>query len=108
MGQKKKSGARGKPMGQKKKRGARSKILLYDIESSPNIGYTWGKWEQNVIEFVEERQGICFSWKWLGDKETHFLGLPDFPGYKKDPRNNRALIIRLHELFEEAEIIIGH
>ncbi len=84
------------------------KILLIDVESSPNVGYTWMKWETNVIEFISEKQIICFSWKWLGEKETHVLALPDFPGYKKDKDSNKALILRLHDLFNQADVIVGH
>ena len=85
-----------------------AKILLFDLESSPNIGFTWGKFEQNVIEFIKERQIICFSWEWLDTGEHGTLALPDFPGYKKDPENNKALIAALHRLFSKADIIIGH
>jgi hypothetical protein len=85
-----------------------SKILLFDVETSPNISYTWGKWEQNVIEFIKERQIICFAWKWLGEKQSHSLGLPDFPGYKKNPDDNKALILELHKLISRADIVVGH
>lgn len=85
-----------------------ARVLLFDVETSPNIGYTWGKWEQNVIEFIKERQIICFSWKWLGEKKSKVLALPDFPGYKRDPDSNKALILALHKLFSRADIIVGH
>lgn len=84
------------------------KVLLFDVESSPNIGYTWGKWEQNVIEFVKEKQIISFAWKWLDEKEVHCLALPMFKGYLKDRDSNKALIERLHELFCRADVIIAH
>ena len=87
---------------------ARLKILLYDLETSPYVGFTWGKWEQDVIQFVSERKIISFAWKWLGEKDIHVLALPDFPGYKKNPRNNKALIKKLHSLFESADATVGH
>lgn len=85
-----------------------SKILLYDVESSPNIGFCWGKYEQNMIEFVKERQIISVAWKWLGEKEIHVLALPSFKGYKKNRDDNKALIMRLHELISRADIAIAH
>lgn len=90
------------------KRRGKPRILLYDLETSPYIGYTWGKWEQNVIEFVSERQIISVAWKWLGEKKTRVMALPDFPEYKKNPKSNKSLIKKLHELFEEADITVGH
>lgn len=89
--------------------GAReAKILLFDVESSPNIGYTWGVWEENVIEVIEARQIISVAWKWFGEKGISVKSLPDFPGYRKDPKNNKALIEHLHGLISRADIAVGH
>lgn len=90
------------------KKGGKPRVLLYDLETSPYVGFTWGKWEQNVIQFVSERQIISFAWKWLGEKDVHVCSLPDFKGYKKDPKNNKELVRKLHSLFEEADINVGH
>ncbi len=85
------------------------KVLLYDVESSPNIAYVWGKYEQNALgDFIKERQIISFAWKWLGEKEVHVLALPSFPGYKKNREDNRALILELHKLISSADIAIAH
>lgn len=85
------------------------KILLYDIETSPNIAYIWGKYEQNALgDFIKEKQIISFAWKWLGEKETHVLSSPMQKGYSKDPENNKELILKLHGLLNEADIVIGH
>ena len=85
------------------------RTLLLDIESSPNIAYVWGKWEQNVLgDFIRERQIICFAWKWLDEKETHVLSLPRFPMYLKDRLNNKSLVQELHNIISCADIVIGH
>lgn len=84
------------------------KVLLYDLETSPIVGYTWTTWETNVIKVIRDRQIISFAWKWLGEKKTRVLALPDFPAYKKDKTDNRALIVALHKLFAEADITVGH
>lgn len=84
------------------------KVLLFDIENSPLISYTWGLWEQNVIEVKEEWYILCFAYKWLGEKEIHFVSLPDFKGYKKNKKDDEALVNKLWELFDQAEIIIAH
>ena len=84
------------------------KVLLYDLETSPNIGYTWGKWEQNVIQIIKERQIISFAWKWLGDAGVKVLALPDFKEYKNDQDNNRPLVVELHNLFNDADVTVGH
>lgn len=86
-----------------------SDVLLIDVESTPNKAYVWGRYEQDVIgDFISERQVISFAWKWLGEKEINVLSLPMFPGYKKNPECNKALVHRLHELVSRATVVIGH
>lgn len=57
------------------------KILLLDIETSPNLVYTWGLWNQNIgINQIEETSKvICFSAKWLGTSKnsTMFYSVQD-------------------------------
>lgn len=84
------------------------KILLFDIETSPNVGYCWGKWEQNIVEFLKESHLLSFSWKFKGDKKVKALSLPDFKLYKKDPENDIELVKELHKLFNEADILVAH
>lgn len=86
----------------------KKKVLLFDIENSPLVSYTWGIFEQNVVEVKEEWYILCFAYKWLGEKETHFVSLPDFKEYKKNKKDDSALVKKLHELFNQAEIIIAH
>lgn len=95
--------------GSEKATGEPLKILLFDIESSPNVAYIWGKYEQDALgDFIKERQIISFAWKWLGEKEVRVLSLPMFKSYKRFPDNNRELVLKLHEIISRADIVIGH
>lgn len=85
-----------------------AKTLLFDIESSPLVTYTWGTYQQDVIKVIEEWYMLTFSWKWLGGKQTFVRGLPDYPEYKKNPKNDYYLVQELHQLFEVADIIVAH
>ena len=84
------------------------KVLLFDIETAPNLSYVWGKWEQNTLAVEKHWYMICFAWKWLGEKKTYVLALPDFKEYKKDPTNDEHLVKKLWELFDQAEVVIAH
>lgn len=84
------------------------KVLLYDLESSPNVVYTWGVREQNALKVITPRQIISFAYKWLGDEKITVMALPDFPGYSAKCPNNRALIAELHKVISESDIAIGH
>ena len=86
----------------------KSRILFYDIETSPLLGYTWGKYEQDVIEFERDFNIMSFAWKWADEKVVHVLALPDFKTYQKDKFDDKELVKELWKLMNEAEIIIGH
>ena len=90
------------------------KVLLYDLETSPNLSLTWGTREQDVTRVLAHRRIISFAWKWLGDKKANVLALPDFPGYRpglehfmRNSLNNRPLVVALHNLFCQADVTVG-
>ena len=84
------------------------RTLLWDIETSPNLGYVWGRYEQNVLSFEQEWHLLTIAWKWLGDKKVQVLGLPDFERYDDDPEDDYDLVAHAHDLFCEADIVIAH
>lgn len=83
------------------------KILFLDIETSPNIGFTWGKYEQNVIKFITESYLLSFAYKWQGE-QTKALCLQDFNRYKRDKKDDGPLAAALRDLLSEADIVIAH
>ena len=85
------------------------RVLIYDIETTPLISYTWGTFKQNVIKVIQESYILCFAYKWLGEKHTHIVALPQFEGhYKEDPTSDKKLVEKLLSLFDEADIVIAH
>lgn len=91
-----------------KKGGRLSKILLYDLETSPLVSYTWGIYDQNVVEVVEDFQILCFAWKWLGDKKINVVAQPDFKEYKPGVNDDFRVVEALWDKFDQADIIIAH
>jgi DNA polymerase elongation subunit (family B) len=80
-----------------------AKILLFDIETSPNVGYVWGKYDQNVIDYKSEWELLCFAYKWYGEKEIKCIARPDF----KD-KTDKSITKALWKLIDEADILIAH
>jgi len=76
------------------------KILLYDIETEPNLAYVWAKYQQDVIAFEREWQILSFSYKWRGQKKIHF--------HQKQGSSDKSLCKKLHDLFNRADLVIGH
>jgi len=89
--------------------GSNARVLIFDIETSPNIGYTWGKYDQTVIQFIQTSYTLCFSYRWLGDKTTHVVAQPDFPEYyAKNPNSDLKVVEALWALMDEADIVVAH
>lgn len=82
------------------------KILFLDIETAPNVGYTWGKWEQDVISFIDSWYILSIAYKWLGEKKTRVAALCDMPGYKPGMKDAKLLPI-IWKLLDEADIVVA-
>lgn len=85
-----------------------AKIALLDIETAPNLGYTWGKWEQNVIAFETMWYMLSFAWKWLGEDKITCIGLCDYNTYKPGSTDDKKLLKDLWKVFDEADVIVAH
>lgn len=87
---------------------SKPKILLWDIENTPALGYSWQKYDTNIISFKEDWYILSFAYKWLGQKTTHVVGLNDFPNYKRNKRDDKQLCLVLRDLLDEADVTIAH
>jgi len=76
------------------------KVLLYDIETSPNLAYIWDNYEQNALSIEKQRELMSFAFKWLGDKKVQVYSLRNC--------TEKDLVQKLHNLFDEADILIAH
>lgn len=55
-----------------------ARILLFDIENAPSLGYFYDmSKEYNIIEIVEHSYMLSFAYKWLHEKRIHVRALPD-------------------------------
>jgi len=75
-------------------------IWVYDIETTPNLVHAWGLWQQNISinQIVKPQDILTFAAHKVGTKkiETHAA----WDGYD-------AMITRLHEIFDEADYLVG-
>ncbi len=84
------------------------KIAFFDIETAPILGYTWQLYDTNVIEVVDDPFMMSFAVQWAGQKKIHVKALPDYPGYKKNKKNDKKLVTDLWNVMNEAEVIVAH
>lgn len=79
------------------------RILLLDLETAPNIAYTWAAYETNVIEFIRERFILVCGYEWYPGK-VHTMAIS-----KEDCRDGNDLILvkRIRSLLNRADIVIA-
>lgn len=81
-----------------------AKILIYDIETSPNIGWFWtAGFKKNISheQIIKERAIICVSYKWFGEDQVYNLTWDD-------DQNDYFLIEQFVEVLNEADLIVAH
>jgi len=79
-----------------------AKILIIDIESKPNMVYTWGLWNQNIgtSQIIEPGGMICFAAKWLGSDEIAF--------YSDFSDGHESMVRAAFEMLSEADIVVTY
>lgn len=78
------------------------KILLLDIETSPHTVFAWGLFKQNISlsQVQDTSRVLCASYKWLGDKKTHFVS------EWKDGVD--GMLDELYNVIEESDVIVTY
>lgn len=81
-----------------------SKVLFFDIETSPNVVYSWRvgyKIELSTDNIVDERKIICICWKFEGEDKTYALN------WDKN-QDDKEMLREFGEVLREADVAIGH
>lgn len=88
-------------------------ILLFDLEMSPALGWTYAAWDTNIVAWERQQQVMSLAYKWLvlpnGDEtEPRFVGQIQDPGFTPNTQDEFYTVDRLHALFDAADIIVAH
>lgn len=77
------------------------KVLFLDLETSPNLAYVWGLWDQRVAinQLVESTEVMCFGARWLGEKKVIFKSVHH--------DGKKEMLDALHQLIEDADALVG-
>jgi DNA polymerase elongation subunit (family B) len=78
------------------------KILLLDIETSPNTAHVWGLWQQNVSinQLMESSYVLCYAAKWLGEEDIYFDSV-----HQSKPK---TMLKGIHALLDSADAVIHY
>ncbi|MBV1928392.1 MAG: ribonuclease H-like domain-containing protein [Gammaproteobacteria bacterium] len=81
-----------------------ARVLIYDIETSPNLGWFWrAGYKLNITpgQITKERAIICVSYKWLGEDQVYNLT------WDKN-QCDKFLIEQFVPILNEADLIVAH
>jgi hypothetical protein len=88
---------------------ASPRIAYFDIENAPSLGWFYDPHkEYNIVATEQDWFMLSFAWKWAGDSKAHVKALCDYPCYTKSKTDDTALVKDLWQLFDDADILIGH
>ena len=87
------------------------RVLIFDIETSPILGYVWGLFNQNLQldRIVEDWMIITWAAKWLGEGVVFCDTIANYDytgGF--DPVAEKKLVAGLWDLLDEADIVVAH
>lgn len=86
-----------------------AKILIIDIETAPIMGKVWSLWKQNVSLNQIENDWYIMSYcaKWHGKDGVQYNDCRDSISLENGG-DDYALLEELHELLDEADIVVAH
>lgn len=84
---------------------SKPKILIYDIETSPLISLTWGRYDQNVVKVVRDREIMSFAYKWAGESKIRVLNREEA---FNSPLSEKSILKTIAKLLNEADASVAH
>lgn len=81
------------------KKGREMRLLFLDIETAPNVAYTWGMFNQNLSldHVVSPGYTLCFSAKWAGEDSVRY--------YARNRLGALRLAEKAWELLDQADAV---
>lgn len=83
------------------------KILLFDIESTPSIAYTWRRFKENISldQVIQDPVLITWSAKWLYSTEimNDKITVDEIANF-----DDKRIVESLWKLVDDADIVIAH
>ena len=82
------------------------KVLIFDIETAPMLGYIWGLWDNNVSLNMLKSDWYVLSWaaKWLHDPEEKVMYADQRTA--KNIEDDSKLLAGIWKLLDEADVVI--
>jgi len=82
------------------------KVLIFDIETAPLLGYVWGLWENNVSlnQLYSDWYILSWSAKWLNDPPDKVMYMDQRNA--KNIENDSRILKDIWKLLDQADVVI--
>src|ERR1700689_1221342 len=82
------------------------RVLVFDIETKPMLGYVWSLWENNesLEQLYKDWSVLSWSAKWLDDSPDEIMY--EDQRKAKDIDNDKKILKSIWKLLDEADIVI--
>ena len=79
------------------------KLLFLDIETTPNVSYTWGTFKQDIApsQIVTPTTVLCWAAKWGGSKDISFERT--YPSKKA-----KGGLLKIHSMLDDADAVVHY
>ena len=89
------------------------RILIFDIETSPEIGYVWGRFKQFLAPVQVKQRSFMLTWsaKWLGEDEVIADAIPRHRKYTNvsyTEEDDREIVASMWALLDAADVVVAH
>jgi hypothetical protein len=94
------------------------RVLILDIETAPLLALVWGLWQQDISAtnggFLRDWYMLSWAASWSDAPDDVFgYSLADFRRCKRAKgvkwyRDDKRLLAKLHEVLEEASVVVAH
>lgn len=102
------------------------KVLIFDLETSPELGYVWGRFKQFLAPVQVKQRSFLLTWsaKWLGEEEVmadaishhrpRFYAVDDEDGAYVEERGDYSeeddfeVVSSIWHLLDECDVAIAH
>ena len=88
------------------------KILIFDLETSPELGYVWGRFKQFLAPVQVEQRSYLLTWsaKWLGEKEVMADAINNYrqTETKYGQEDDLEVVTSIWHLLDECDVAVAH
>jgi uncharacterized protein YprB with RNaseH-like and TPR domain/predicted RNA-binding Zn-ribbon protein involved in translation (DUF1610 family) len=77
----------------------KTKVLFFDIETSPLLGYSWRMHDSSLLKVIDSRRVLSVAWKWQG-KSVEVCSLRT--------HTEQQLLQVIYEQLEAADVVVSH